>query len=203
MQAIKLTPYFIIILALTMLTACVNIHGNDQVKTGPALYDFGLSADSTLTLETALSIEPINAVDALNNNRIRYRLNYQNPAQVFTYNESRWVSPPAQMLNHVVRTQVMTKTGRTQNCGLKLQIESFDHVLTSPTESQGIVQISAMLVVKKTRQVISNTLINQTSPATSTDAKGGSAALQTASYNALQKALDWGNTMVANATECQ
>src|SRR5450830_313921 len=202
MQAIKLTQYLIITLALTTLTACVNIHGNDQVKTGPALYDFGLLADSAFTVETSLSIEPINAVDALNNNRIRYRLNYQNPAQVFTYNESRWVSPPAQLLNHVVRTQVITKTGSAQNCSLKLQVESFDHVFTSPTESQGIVQISAVLVAKKSHKLISNTVINQSSLATSPDAKGGSAALQTASYSALQKALDWGNTTAANSVEC-
>ncbi len=203
MQAIKLSHYFFATLMLTVVTACVNIHGNDQVKTGPAFYDFGLSVDRSFNIETTLSIEQISAIDALNNNRIRYRLDYQNPSQVFTYNDSRWVIPPAQLLNHVVRTRIITMTSNVPNCGLKLQIEGFDHVFNSPTESQGIVEISAMLVIKKTHQVISNTLISQSSPANSADASGGTAALQKASYGALQTALAWGNTTASNSAECK
>ena len=89
------------------------------------------------------------------------------------------------------------------NCSLELKIEAFDHVFQTTTVSEGIVQLSALLVEKKSRKVISSQLITESAASASPNAQGGTAALHQASENALKKVIQWGNMVADNSALCQ
>ena len=192
---------FILFIAV-MLAGCL---GGGKPKPNPAIYDFGLvsSTDKTSELANRLPVDEISTNQSLNSNRMRYRLAYQNPAQVFTYTESRWVSPPAELLSHKLRAMSEATAPTQQNCTLQLKLEAFDHVFESKAASHGVVQISAALVVSKTHQIILRKQIEQSVAASSQDAQGGVAALNKASTEALTQALQWGNEAAESSTFCK
>ena len=191
-----------ILIVVFMLIGCL---GGGKPKPGPAIYDFGLdsASDKSLALESHLPLGEINADQSLNSNRMRYRLAYQNPTQVFIYTESRWISSPAELLSHKLRTMSSDAAPTQQNCALQLKLEAFDHVFESKTASRGMVQISAVLMVNKTHQAISRKLIEQSVAASSQDAQGGVAALNAASIQALTQAVDWANAAAEASAFCR
>jgi ABC-type uncharacterized transport system auxiliary subunit len=89
------------------------------------------------------------------------------------------------------------------NCSLKLKIEAFDQVFHSATTGDGIVQLSAIVVERKSQKIISSQFISESVPALSANAQGGTTALQIASENALKQAINWGNTIADNNALCQ
>jgi len=192
---------FILIIAV-VLAGCL---GGGKPKPSPAIYDFGLSSasDKSSLPESRLPVDEISANPSLDSNRMRYRLAYQNSAQVFTYAESRWVAPPAELLSHKLRAMSGGAAPTQQNCILQLKLEAFDHVFESKAVSYGVVQISAALLVSKTHQAISRKQIEQSVAASSQDAQGGVAALNAASTQALTEAVEWGNATADASTLCK
>lgn len=183
------------------LVACVGINKTNQ---NIAVYDFGLSVPSESNQQITLKVlleEPV-AVESLNHNKIRYRLNYQNPSRIFFYTESRWAGSPSELLSSKLSKMVnLTKT--PMNCSLKLKIETFDQVFQTVVTSEGIVQLSALVVEKKSQKIISSQLITESVTSLLPNAQGGTAALQQASENALNKAINWGNIIADNSKLCQ
>jgi cholesterol transport system auxiliary component len=95
----------------------------------------------------------------------------------------------------------LTKTPK--NCSLKLKIEAFDHVFQTITTSEGIVQLSALVVQSKTQKIISGQLITESVMSVTPNAQGGTVAISQATENALKKAIDWGNVIADNSELCQ
>jgi cholesterol transport system auxiliary component len=188
--------YFIYWSLIGLLTGCLATS-----KPGPesAVYDFGLNVE-TGKIDSNVDIGKVTAVDAIDHRRIRYRLNYQNPSQVFTYTQSRWASSPANLLAAKFRT--MVNISELSNCGINLQIEAFDQVFESPGSSAGLVKIHASLYAKKSRQNLLSHMVQENAGAPSADGKGGVAALDTASTNAILRIVEWANTNSAQRAEC-
>jgi cholesterol transport system auxiliary component len=189
-------------LILSALVGCVS--GNHIKQNKLVVYDFGLSDASNhsqpLTSTTLLE-KPVTA-DALNHNKIRYRLNYQNPSRVFYYAESRWATTPSELLASKINQIVNFNTTST-NCSLKLKIEAFDHVFRTTSDSDGVIQLSASVIERKTQKLMASQLITETVTATSSDATGGTAALQKASETALKKAIEWSSLIASENELCQ
>ncbi|MDP1766157.1 MAG: hypothetical protein Q8K83_04570 [Methylotenera sp.] len=188
-------------LIVSTLVACVGINKTNQ---NIAVYDFGLSVPSENNQQITLKIlleEPV-AAESLNHHKIRYRMNYQNPSRVFFYTESRWAGLPTELFSSKLSKMVnLTKT--PMNCSLKLKIEAFDHVFQTVATSDGIVQLGALVVEKKSQKIISSQLFTESVTSLSPNAQGGTAALQQASENALKKAINWGNMIADNSGLCQ
>ena len=164
--------HFILLLAsgllLSNLAACV---GMNKARQTTNIYDFGLSVTSEINQQIASKIlfeQPV-AAESLNHNKIRYRLNYQDPLRVFFYAESRWAATPSELLSSKL-TKMVNLTNKPMNCSLELKIEAFDHVFQTATASEGIVQLSALLVEKKSRKVISSQLITESAASASPNA---------------------------------
>ena len=197
--------HFILLLAsgllLSNLAACVGINKSRQ---NLSIYDFGLSASSESDQQIASKImfeQPL-AAESLNHNKIRYRLNYQDPLRIFFYAESRWAATPSELLSGKL-SKMINLTKNPMNCSMELKIEAFDHVFQTTTASEGVVQLSALLVEKKSRKVVSSQLITESAASASPNAQGGTAALHQASENALKKAIQWGNMVADNSALCQ
>ena len=188
-------------LIISTLNACVNLN---KTKLNMAVYDFGLSipteSSQQLTLKILLN-EPV-AAESLNHNKIRYRLNYQNPLRVFYYSESRWAATPSELLSSKL-SQMVNLPKNSMPCSLKLEIVAFDHVFQTPSASEGFVQLSVSLIEKKSKTMISSQLITESVTSTSPNAQGGAVALQQASENALKKVINWGNMMADNSELCR
>jgi len=196
------------LLVLSLLAGSLSACMGGKTKPSPASYDFGLTdfgltpaANTTAVPEIKVQVDKVTAAESLNSNRIRYRLNYQNPVRVFSYTESRWAAPPTELLSAKIRAS--SRTMPSANCSLKLQLEAFDHVFDSETTSHGIIQLSASLDDKKARKTIAREQFEETIAAPTLDAKGGVDALNQASTAAIAKALDWGNTMAGKSAACQ
>ncbi|MGB7815643.1 MAG: hypothetical protein WBL28_04745 [Methylotenera sp.] len=189
----------LILLFITLLGGCVA----NKSRPSPAVYDFGLAAASANEPQTATQflIEDISAPESFNNNRIRYRLNYENAARVYSYTESRWLAPPAELLTHRLRMLVNATSG-AQNCTLKIQLATFDHVFDSPDASKGVIILFAELVNTKTRKSVMSQRIEESVVASSQDAKGGIAALKSAGDKALINTLAWGKSAAEASAAC-
>lgn len=188
-------------LIVSTLAACVGIN---KTKQNIAVYDFGLSISSESSQQITSKIqweEPVTA-ESLNHNKIRYRLNYQNPARVYFYAESRWAATPPELFSSKL-SQMVNVTQTPMNCSLKLKIEAFDQVFTTKSDSKGVVQLSALLVEKKSKKIFSSQLISESVTSLTPNAQGGTAALRQASEIALKKAINWGNVTAESNTLCQ
>ena len=198
-------------LIISTLNACVSLN---KAKQNVATYDFGLSVPSEgnqlesnqresnqqLTLKIWLD-EPV-AAESLNHNKIRYRLNYQNPLRVFYYTESRWAATPSELFSSKL-SKMVNVAKNSMPCSLKFKIEAFDHVFQTPSASESFVQLSVSLIEKKSKKIISSQLITESVTSTSSNVQGGTVALQQASENALKKVINWGNMMADDSELCQ
>ncbi len=188
-------------LIISTLAACVPIN---KTKQNTAVYDFGLSVPSESNQQITLKIlleEPVVA-ESLNHNKIRYRLNYQNPSRVFYYTESRWAATPSELFSSKL-SKMVNLTNNPTNCSLKIKIEAFDHVFQTAATSDGIVQLSALVVERKSKKIVSSQLITESVTSPSPNAQGGTVALQRAGENALKKVINWGNMIADNSELCQ
>jgi cholesterol transport system auxiliary component len=183
------------------ITACV---GLDKTKQNLAVYDFGLPIQNEINqkITSKIQLETPIAVESLNHNKILYRLNYQNPLRIFFYTESRWAVTPAELLTSNISKMVnLIKT--SSNCSLQLKVEAFDQVFQTITSSEGVVQLSASIIEKKSKRIITSQLITERVTSLSPNAPGGTAALRLASENALKIAIEWGNTIADKNEYCQ
>ncbi|PKO92731.1 MAG: hypothetical protein CVU15_06365 [Betaproteobacteria bacterium HGW-Betaproteobacteria-1] len=188
--------YLIYISLISLLTACLGAN-----RPGPesAIYDFGLE-NQTDRIDTLVDIGRITAVGAVDHRRIRYRLDYQNPAQVHTYAQSRWSSSPAALLESKMRS--MTNAARQAHCGINLEIEAFDQVFASPDANSGVVSLHATLYTKLPRRNLYSHMVQTSAAAPSADSKGGVAALDSASNQAIRQILQWADETASKTAEC-
>lgn len=184
----------LITISALLLLSC---GGVGKLKPAPAVYDFGLSQTPIMSDVAVLNIK---ASDALATNRIRYRLNYQNPAQVFYYAESVWSATPASLLTQKLNNVQITAQPL---CGLSIEISAFDHVFTNEKSSNGIVILKAQILATKTRTILANQTFEGKEVVASNDAQGGVAAISKASENALQATLNWASTNIKSNASCR
>jgi len=201
---VRMQPIILVLtssLFISTLAACVGIN---KTKQNIAVYDFGLSVPSESNQQITSKIileEPVSTA-SLNHNKIRYRLNYQNPSRIFFYTESHWSATPSELFSNMLSKMVKVEKN-PMACSLKLKIESFDQVFQTPSSSEGFVQLSVFLIEKKSQKVISSQLITESVTSTSANAQGGTVALKQASENTLKKVINWGNMIADNNELCQ
>lgn len=189
-------PIAFLLLATLGLNACVSSIKPETKQLD--FYDFGLQSNEH-RVSFDLPIEQLSATDAIQHSNIRYRLNDKNPAQVFGYTESRWSTLPVEL----VRQKIVNVPATHSACNVKLQIVAFDQVFDSVSSSYGIVQLQASLIDRRSRKQLDSTLVSGQSPAQSADARGGVAALNVASTQALQQAADWAKQTSQSSSACQ
>jgi cholesterol transport system auxiliary component len=201
---IRMRPAILLLslcLVTSSLVACVSLN---KAKPNIAIYDFGLSIpiESNQQIVSKVFLSKPVAAESLQQNKFRYRLNYQNPLRVFYYSESRWAATPAELFASKL-SKMVNVANNPMTCSLKLKIEAFDHVFQTSSVSEGFVQLNVSLVEIKSQKIISSQLITENVASASPNAQGGAAALQQASENMLKKVINWGNTIADNNELCR
>ena len=170
---------------LILLSACGSL---PKLGAAPALFDFGIAPTTTAT-PVAVKLARVEAIPGLEGYAMRYRLAYQNPAQVFAYTESRWAATPADLLAQRLRYQGFAPT--TAECSLRVVLETFDQVFDSSTSSRAVIGLRADLVgIGRDAKTFSTQIIKEKA-ADSADAKGGVAALTAATDEAIAELKGW------------
>ena len=141
---------------------------------------------------------------------VLYRLAYSDARQLRPYQSARWSQPPAQLLQQALRTQLGASRpvlraddaqGAVRSGGitgsqpdiLRIELEEFSQVFSSPTESSGLLRLRVTLVEPTAagERLLGQRLITVQKPAASADAAGGTRALAEASAQAGQELAQW------------
>lgn len=139
----------------------------------------------------SLQIVAVDAPSWLKGRDMYYRLLYSDRGRISAYSRSRWLaSPPTMLANLLVnrlsgaglwRVVVGPGSDIFGDYTLHLRLTEFQQVFKTTKRSYGIVAARASLVDGKHDSVVAQNAFRFEVPARSPDAKGGAAALSTAS----------------------
>lgn len=191
----RLLPWLLVLSLSGCFTA--GKRGGDNAM---AVYDFGTAAavlvEAPRNTPVALEVRAPLWFDTLG---IDYRLAYQDGARLREYARSRWVGPPAQLMQQQLMRQLRllgSGQGKTE-CVLRIDITEFSQVFVSPTSSVGVLAGKVSLLDRSRKQV-GEMELHIERPAASPDARGGVGAM-IATVNALAVELEaWEAHLVAS-----
>ena len=168
-----------------------------------------LPASTAMTRLPALALDDIaSPAGALDNTSVLYRLAYVDAQQLRAYSQARWSSPPAQLIRQRLREQLSQRRSvfnareglalnRSQSAALppvlRLELEEFSQVFSSPQASVGLIRLRATLLELSPggEKLIGQRTFAIEQPATSADAAGGVRALTLATDAAIAAIDQW------------
>ncbi|MCC2954658.1 PqiC family protein [Massilia sp. IC2-477] len=161
---------------------------------GPATMTQQAGAPATMA---AIVVMDATGPEALENERMFYRLNYADALQARTYAHSRWAGNPLQMLTQRVKTRlaqsgmkVLTATDASTGVPLlRVEVDDFVHAFTGVAQSEGQVTLRASLF--SDHRLLDQRTFTRTTPAPSADAPGGARALAASTDAIAADILAW------------
>ncbi|MGV8805573.1 MAG: ABC-type transport auxiliary lipoprotein family protein [Polaromonas sp.] len=209
--------FFLIIGTSVLLGGCAL----PDKPTRPTMYDFGpgdiatqgQAQISAAPTAPAPALSPLALADvttaggALDNMAVLYRLGYSDAQELRPYAKARWSMPPAQLLRQRLRERLGqhrvvlnasegVALHRSQNTNLpllRLQLEEFSQVFSTPVSSVGVVRFHATLaeITPTGERLIAQRQVVVQRPSRSADAPGGVRALTQASDAAIDELDQW------------
>lgn len=206
---------------LQLIMICSLIAGCTPLQKSPiaiSTYDFGVlyplnneSAASQVPQpqlqKKSLLIADVTSPAWLDNTAIQYRLIYHNPAQTFTYGNSRWIATPAALFSqqlrnrivsrldeHVIKDSSTAKSDRMLDIELKELVQLFE----TKTDSRVEFGLRASLIERNSRKLLAQKDFNISEKAPSPDAAGAVFAISIASNRLINELIDWLNTVSPN-----
>lgn len=204
--------------AASLLTAAMTLGGCalPDKPVQPSVYDFGPGPTPTVATQpsvkpatAALVLADISTTAALDSTAMLYRLAYADAQQLRPYANSRWSTPPAQLLQQRIRAQIgehrpilssaQGLSVNTTEAGpvlvLQLELEEFSQVFSSPSQSVGTLRLRATLT--RGGKLVGQQVFAVQRPAQQADAQGGVQALGSAADAVTQELLSWIGTLAS------
>ena len=179
-------------------------------------YDFGPGAlvappSEARTLLAPLALTDVEAAGKADTSiAVLYRLAYTDARQLRPYQTARWSQPPAQLVQQALRSRLgqrraVLRADDAQGAAriggingslpdiLRVDLEEFSQVFSSPTDSMGLLRLRATLVEPTAagEQLLGQRVFTVQKPAASADAAGGTRALAEAAEQAAQELAQW------------
>ncbi|HQW20968.1 MAG TPA: ABC-type transport auxiliary lipoprotein family protein [Rhodocyclaceae bacterium] len=153
-----------------------DIPGNSTTNAGPA----GASATPGLMLHIA----DVRAPGWLMTPAMQYRLAYADASQRLSYTESRWVAPPAELLEQVLkRGNISSIPGdvriATDGCQLLVNLDEFIQVFDAPGSSRALLETRVALLAPRDHKLLAQRAFTQAASA-GADARSGVAGFTVA-----------------------
>ena len=199
--------------ALVVATALAGCAALPSPPSRPVHYDFGPGAMAPVPSDRRAPLPPLALADveapglAEGSTALLYRLAYADARQLRPYTQARWSQPPAQLVQQRLRDQlgqrraVLTAVGGAAQARvggkwpavLRVDLEEFSQVFTSPTESAGLVRLRATLAEPAAagEVLLGQRVFIVQRRAASADAAGGSRALAEATDQVAQELVQW------------
>lgn len=177
------SAFWLVLAAVLGLGGCF---ASGAQKAEPARYDLFVTPPVQTALDRAavgrdgllLWLAEIEAPTWLDTAAMQYRLDYVEPRQRRAFVESRWVAPPAALLEQMVRrNEVFSGRQGMEGCRLHLALEEFIQEFAAPDSSRAFIEVRASLLGGKSRgmQLLAQRNFRQTQAAGG-DAQSGAAA---------------------------
>jgi cholesterol transport system auxiliary component len=168
-------------------------------RVAPKLYDFGGAVAVEQPLP-AVALGSVTASPTLSGTEIRYRYE-SDPYQARAYGESRWLAPPAQLLeNRLAAALAGPATEKSHDTfgppttaplRLSVELQVFEHLLGSGGGSRALLRMVAEVQDARTRQTIGRRLLAGERATPSTDATGAVTALVELAHAAVAELIEW------------
>jgi cholesterol transport system auxiliary component len=186
-------------------TVCVAGCATPQAPIAKAVYDFGPSlntpANALATPLQPLVLAEIDASTALESPSVLYRLGYADAQQLRPYTLARWSMPVAQLVRLRLRDALSSRGPvlSTAEGGaawlLKVELDEFSQLFSTPGSSAGLVRLRATLLRAGALVAQRDVLARASAP--SADAAGGVRALTQATDDAVQQVANWAAAQMA------
>lgn len=184
------------VLALLVAGCASNKNKGDNTQ-----FDFGpLGAPTTPVTQAPLAA--IVVMDAtgsptFENERMVYRLNYNDPLQARTYANSRWSANPLLLVTQRIKSRlaqagvkVLSATDSATDVPiLRLEVDEFSHAFASTVASEGRLMLRASLF--NGHALLDQKTFMRATPAASADAAGGARALTASTDAAAADMIAW------------
>jgi len=202
-HSVTLHPTRFLIAAACALALCGCASNKGQPTTQ---FDFGPAAPAATAAAPASQLGPVVVTDvtgsnALDNERMFYRLSYADAQEARTYANSRWSASPLQLLTQRLKTRlgqagakVLSETDAATGIPiLRVDVDDFVQDFSGVGRSTGVVAVRAS-VFQGHALVDQKTFVRRTS-ATSADAAGGARALATSTDGVAADIAAWLGTL--------
>lgn len=154
----------------------------------PALHDFGVNDELPVhSAQTPVSNEiSVVAPKWLRNNRIRYRLLYDQPTRVRFYNLDQWIAPPPELL------KLQLASGRLEpNFSLIIHLLNFEQQFEAPGSASVLLRFSAEAFAAHSRDKVGAQEFVLRSGKVSPDAQGAVEGFAELAERANQRIQAW------------
>lgn len=187
----------------------------------PVSYDFGPGPTSYTATDRRAPLPPIALADVEatglveGSTAVQYRLVYADAQQLRPYTLARWTQPPVQLVQQALRTQLGQRRPVLQDADaaaqardtarggklpavLRIELEEFSHVFTTPTDSTGLLRLRATLVdpTPAGETLLGQRVFIVRKPALTADAAGGTRALAEAARQVAEEIEEWVGVVV-------
>ena len=183
---------FVMVLAFGMLAGCAGT----PAALADIRYDLGPAPQpATSGPMPAIKVLDVSAPETLASDKLIYRLSYADAQQTASYANSHWTMAPSQLLTQRLRNAlsqrgtVLTGADGVSAPVLKVDLNGFEQVFDSQTESHGAVTARATLT--RGGKVLAQRTFIARAPASSADAAGGAQALAAASDDLVAQISAW------------
>ena len=160
-----------------------NTGANTQFDFGPLGPPGAPTAPVAQAPMAAIIVMDATGSPTFENERMVYRLNYNDPLQARTYANSRWSANPLLLVTQRLKSRlaqagvkVLSATDSSNNIPiLRIEVDDFSHAFASTTASEGQLTLRASLF--NGHALHDQKTFTRATPATSADAAGGARAL--------------------------
>lgn len=183
-------------IVLTVFLAVAGCVGVPRAPLNVARYDFGPPVKATeSTMQVPLREVEVIVPSWLDTPQLQYRLLFADATQRRSYAESRWVAPPGELLEALLRRQLMADGSAPANggCMLRVDLDELLQVFHTPQRSEGLIELQVSLVAPRGGAVVARNKFAVAKPAATADARGGVDAVAAAATAVAQRLQDWLN----------
>jgi cholesterol transport system auxiliary component len=137
-----------LVLTSLLLAGCLPAFTPPQ--SAPEHFDLGAApvfqeADAPPVAARSMAFD-LSSAAALENNFMRYRLNYVDPARIRFYAYARWAGTPGEILRLFMQERLFWPEGTAPDrCRLELEVQRFEQVFVAPEKSFGALSVQARL----------------------------------------------------------
>lgn len=177
-------------LAVSSLTGCV---GNPPRQSETARHDLGEMAGAWHAPGFPVAALNVRATSWLDTPALAYRLIYVDSLRRLVYADSRWVAPPAELIERFLRRRIVfgQPDFSGPGCRLNLVLDELDQRFDSPQASQVVLEVRASLLPLRGETLLSKRAFLIRQPAPTPDARGGVAATREAAQALADELARW------------
>ena len=187
------------LMAMSSILLLGGCFGDAIKRPSPASYDFTAALTAPVSAQPSrLSLRQIEvlAPSWLELPAMQYVLAYAEAARREAYAESRWVAPPARLLERALARRLLSgqETVAAAGCRLRVELDEFAQIYAAPGSSHALLEVRAMLLAPRANELLLRRNFRLSSAAGS-NARAGVLAFTGASRDLGNQIEHWLNQM--------